>query len=224
MHYILTTGWEDGIADLTERLVCELASGKRVLWLVSGGSNILASVQIMNNISAHLSHGLGVMPADERYGPPGHSDSNWTQLMTAGFKSKQASLIRILESGTSFEQTAERYDQLANNAFGSYDIIVAQLGIGADGHLAGILPETVATRQTEALVVGYSSPPLRRLTLTFTALRRIDAAFAFAFGDVKQAALRSLHDLSLAIEVQPAQILKELPEAYIYSDQVDEDV
>ncbi len=60
MKYILTAGWDDGVADLTERLVKELAGRKRVLWLVSGGSNIPASVQIMDNISGSLSEHLSV--------------------------------------------------------------------------------------------------------------------------------------------------------------------
>src|SRR6185437_3559960 len=98
MKYILTAGWDDGMADLTERLVRELAGNKRVLWLVSGGSNIPASVQIMSNISTDLSRRLTVMLADERYGEPGHPESNWEQLEQAGFEGKNASLVRTLKA------------------------------------------------------------------------------------------------------------------------------
>jgi len=222
MQYILTAGWEDGVADLTERLVRELAAGKRVLWLASGGSNIPVSVQIIDNISPELRQNLSVMLADERYGQPGHNESNWEQLMQAGFKAKPATLLPVLQDGLSFEQTIARYNQLAEQAFSDHQVIIAQLGIGGDGHIAGIVPGSQAAAETKALVVGYQNPPLSRLSLTFPALRRVSASYTFAFGNTKHQALNLLRNQSLPLEQQPAQILKELPEAYIYSDQFGE--
>ncbi len=224
MKYILTAGWEDGIADLTERLVIELANDKRVLWLTCGGSNIQASVQIMDNISSELSRNLSVMLADERYGRPGHAQSNWTQLMQAGFDAKQATLLPVLQAGLNLAQTSSYYNKLAAKAIGDHEVIIAQLGIGQDGHIAGIKPDSLAANNTEALVVGYQDPPLVRLTLTFAGLRCINAAYAFAFGDAKRKALSLLQSHSLELTKQPAQILKQLPEAYVYNDQVGEHV
>lgn len=220
MQYILTTGWEDGVADLTERLVRELAEGKHVLWLTSGGSNIPASVQVMDNIPAEMKQNLSVMPADERYGQPGHDDSNWTQLMKAGFKPDKTTLLPVLQDDLSFEQTIENYNKLAEQAFDGHQLVIAQLGIGDDGHIAGILPGSPAAAETSALAVGYQSPPLSRLTLSFAALRRLDAAYTFAFGSTKHQALSTLQSQSLDLSDQPVQILKELGEAYVYSDQV----
>lgn len=224
MKYILTAAWDDGVADLTERLVRELAGGTRVLWLLSGGSNIPGSVQIMDNISAGLSKKLSVSLVDERYGEPGHIESNWTQLMQAGFKSKQATLLPVLRTGISFEQTVQTYNELIEKAFAGNDIIVAQLGIGPDGHVAGILPDSPAADEGKALVAGYEAPPLKRLTLTFAALRRITAAYVFAFGKPKQKTLVALRAGTLPLKRQPARILNDLTEAYMYSDQVGEHV
>lgn len=224
MKFILTAGWDDGIADLTEKLVRELAGGRSVLWLVSGGSNIPASVHIMDSIPSELSAKLSVMLADERYGPLGHADSNWAGLMQAGFKGDKATLLPTLKKGLDFGQTLERYNRLATQAFKVNEVIVAQLGIGDDGHIAGILPGSPATAQTDAMVVGYHSKPHARLTLSFAALRRVTTAYAFAFGNNKHEALSSLQKRSLPLDIQPAQILKKLPEAYLYSDQVGSDL
>ncbi len=65
---------------------------------------------------------------------------------------------------------------------------------------------------------------MTRLTLTFSALRQLTAAYVFAFGKPKQKTLMSLQKEALPLEQQPAQILNELPEAYLYSDQVGEHV
>jgi 6-phosphogluconolactonase/glucosamine-6-phosphate isomerase/deaminase len=223
MKYILTAGWDDGVADLTSRLVRELAGGRRVLWLTSGGSNIPSTVQIMDNIPPGQSKNLSVSLADERYGEPGHSDSNWAQLMQSDFKGKDAVLLPVLKPGNSFEETIISYNKLVEKAFADNDVIVAQLGIGSDGHVAGILPNSPATT-AKTLVAGYEDPPLKRLTLTFPALSRVTAAYVFAFGEPKRKALAELHDKALPPGKQPAQILNGLPEAYMYSDQVGEHV
>lgn len=222
MKYILTAGWDDGVADLTERLARELASGKRVLWLVSGGSNIPASVQVMDNIAAKLTKGLSVSLADERFGRPGHADSNWTKLTEAGFDGKQAKLLPVLRAGASFGQAVKDYEKLIEQAFADNDVMIAQLGVGPDGHIAGILPGSPAAAETEALVSGYEAPPLKRLTLTFPALRRLTAVYAFAFGEPKRQALLDIESGKSDTGSQPAQILNRLPEAYLYSDQVGE--
>lgn len=222
MKYILTAGWEDGIADLTQRLVRELASGKSVLWLTSGGSNIPASIQVMSNISADLSKNLSIMPADERYGELDHADSNWGQLIKSGFEPASAKLLPVLQAGLSFEKTIEHYQQMAADAFDQNDIIIAQLGIGPDGHIAGILPDSPATLENHELATGYEAPPLSRMTITFPAFRRLTAAYTFAFGDTKHEALQTLHDSDIDLAKQPSQILKQVGENYVYNDQVGE--
>lgn len=224
MKYILTAGWDDGIADLIARLVKELSGSKRVLWLTSGGSNITASVQVMDNIAAGQSRNLTVSLADERYGASGHKDSNWAQLMQAGFNGKNAKLLPVLEEGASFEEAIRNYNELVKQEYARNDIVIAQLGIGSDGHTAGILPKSPAAEEQTALVAGYENPPFKRLTLTFHALRQVTAAYAFAFGEPKQPALEKLQSGSAELRLQPAQILNELPEAYLYSDQVGEHV
>jgi 6-phosphogluconolactonase/glucosamine-6-phosphate isomerase/deaminase len=218
MKFILTSGWDDGIADLTARLAKELAAGKRVLWLVSGGSNIQPVVQVMDNVPADLTQYLTVLLADERYGDEGHADSNWAQVMKAGFKTADSRLLPVLQKGLDFEATLKHYNQLAEAAFANNDLVVAQLGIGSDGHIAGIMIDSPAAKEQATLVAGYQADDFKRLTLTFPALAKVSAAYVFAFGPAK--VLQLLHDKSVNLTEQPAQVLKKLPEAYIYNDQV----
>lgn len=222
MQFILTAGWEDGIADLTERLARELAQRKRVLWLVSGGSNIQASVEVMDNISADLSKNLTVLVADERFGAPGHADSNEAQLVASDFDLKNGTLLSVLQPDMSLEETVRHYNELAQKAFTDTDIVIAQLGVGGDGHIAGIMINSSEALNTSDFVVAIPSKPWDRLTLSFAGLRQITADYTFAFGEPKRATLQQLESQTIALNKQPAQILKELPEAYIYSDQVGE--
>jgi len=222
MQFIHATDWKDGATSLSRRLLQALSDGKRVLWLTSGGSNTIISVGIMDSISAELSRQLSIMPVDERYGKVGHSNSNWAQLMHAGLKPKAARTLPVLQPGLSFEETVQYYEQMATRAFDDADTVIAQLGIGQDGHIAGILPNSEATKEQTALVVGYQGQPYDRLTLTFPALKRVTTLYVFAFGANKHQALLSFKRDNLALDEQPAQILKQLPEVYVYNDQIEE--
>jgi len=222
MKYVLTAGWEDGIADLTQCLARELSAGKKVMWLLSGGSNIPASVEVMDKISASLSKNLTVSLADERYGEVDYVNSNWNQLITAGFEPKKATLEPVLKANFSFDETLERYKRIITDGRNNNDIVIAQLGIGDDGHIAGILPGSPAATEVTDMVCGYQSQPYLRLTITFPGLREVDTAYAFAFGNTKQATLTNLQTKLLPTIEQPAQILKEIPAAFLYSDQIGE--
>lgn len=221
MKFVPSTGWEAGVAELGRRLATELATGKHVLWIVSGGSNIASSVQIMATLPTEHTYLLSVMLGDERYGAANHPDSNWQQLMAAGFQPGQAKLLPVLQVDQDFDATAKHYEKMAKDAFSHNDSVIAQLGIGEDGHIAGILPNSPATNDTPNLVVAYQSEHYHRLSLSFNALRKISAAYTFAFGEAKKYTIQQLQKEERSIADQPAQILKELPEAYLYSDQLE---
>ena len=223
MLYVHTNGPKKGYTRLERQLIEELENGRRVLWLVCGGSNIAGIIQVMKNIPDRLTGGLVITLTDERYGPIGHADSNWRQLVDAGFEPKQAKTLPVLQPGMSLDETVEHYHELAHRAFDDADTVIATFGIGADGHIAGILPGSPAADEEEQWAAGYDGGSFQRLTLTFPALRHIDTAYALSFGEAKKAALTRLQSENLLIKDQPAQILKELPEVYLYSDQIKEE-
>ena len=208
--------------DITLRITSELEAGKNVLWIISGGSNIDASVTIMANIPKELHSLLTIALSDERYGPVGHADSNFQQLLDKGFDAQGASLIPVLQSDLSLIETSSAYGAVVQAEFGKANIIISQLGIGPDGHIAGILPDSPAVNVSDTLVTGYLSIPYQRVTMTFRALQAIDVNFSFAYGDNKLLALRQLLHEDLSLSQQPSQILKQLAEAYIYNEKGDE--
>lgn len=207
-----------GTVDLTKRLTDELTAGKRVLWLVTGGSNIPAAVEIMEHIPTPLTNLLSITLTDERYGEPGHDNSNWQQLIAAGFQGKEAVLLPVLISGASLEQVTQKYDELLAKQLANCDVAVGLFGMGADGHIAGILPGTKSTKAS-GLAFGYETKEFTRVTITFAAFEQLNAAYVLAFSKAKLPALTDLAK-NVSLNEQPAQILKKLPEAYVYNDQV----
>lgn len=197
-----------------------LQEGAQVLWLVSGGSNIPLEVGIMNSLPDDLTVHLTIMPIDERYGPEGHPNSNVKQLYDAGFYSKRAVFYAPLDSRP-LEETVANYARAVQVALDNTTRVIAQMGMGADGHVAGVLPGSPALTDPN-LVTAYQGPDYMRLTLSMTALRQVDEVYMFAYGHEKRAALDKLCDDFTSIEEQPAQVLRELKEVYIYNDQLEE--
>jgi 6-phosphogluconolactonase len=220
VQWIKNTDAAAGEMAIAGRLRAELAAGKRVLWLVCGGSNIASEIDIMNRISDELSTRLTIMLTDERYGAVGHQDSNSQQLLAGGFKAKQATFLPVLQD-LPLAETVTSYAATAQEQFAANDIIIAQFGIGPDGHIAGVLPGSPAVN-AEAWAAAYEAPPFTRITLTPPALSRIAVAYALVFGDGKREALTKLRDEDLPLAEEPSQILKRLPEAFVYNDQVAE--
>jgi 6-phosphogluconolactonase/glucosamine-6-phosphate isomerase/deaminase len=156
--------------------------------------------------------------SDERYGQVGHSDSNWHQLIETGFDFSGIKSLSILH-GESLEKTITDYAAAIEPVLKSAEYVISQFGLGEDGHIAGILPRSPATTAS-GLVTGYVAQPFTRVSVTFDVLRKVDAAYGFVFGPSKGKALHTLDDEILSVVEQPAQILREIPEVYIYQDVV----
>ena len=216
IHADASEGRHALLGDLCERL----RSGQRTLWLVPGGSNIPIVAAVMRQIPDELTPLLTVLLTDERYGDVGHPDSNAHQLRQAGFDPKQGTFLPVL-TGADLAPTVAAYERTIQEQFAANDVYIGQSGIGADGHIAGILPDSPAAHEEQAFVYGYPTGSYTRITLTFPALRRLSSAYCFVYGDTKRQALTQLQSQDLPLTVQPSQILKYIPQAYVYNDQVD---
>ena len=221
MHLLLSTDASDCTDAIYNRLASELDSSKNVLWFLTGGSNIAVDIEVMARLTDEQTENLTVTLTDERYVDYGHADSNWHQLLEGGFNAKQAREFPVLQADNeSLEQTTAIYASNLDVALQEADVVIGFYGLGGDGHIAGILPETSAV-DADGLAVGYVTDTFTRITSTFEVIRRCDVAYMYAGGAGKLEALQNLQS-ARSLREQPAQILKELSEAYIYNDQLGE--
>ena len=206
------------------RITAALHAGRKVFWLVCGGSNIPLAASAITIIAGECSDrelaNLTVGQTDERYGPVGHEDSNWRQMADNGFKFDHVGTLSFL-IGKSLAETAATYslkfDEISGAIAGARGLVIAQFGVGPDGHVAGILPHSPAVTDI-SLISGYEGQPYTRLTLTPMAFKRIDVAYTFVFGDSKRQAIKSLCEQDRPIAEEPCQLLKTIPESFLYSD------
>jgi len=219
MKFIKVKQFLDGVEPLHDRIMRDLADGKQVMWLVPGGSNIPLTVAVMAQLPDELTSHLTVMLTDERYGDIGHDDSNAHQLDESGFIPRQATVIPVLQAGLDIAETTRQYGIRFQEASQAADVIIGQFGMGSDGHIAGILPGSPAITSAD-YAAAYNTEQYDRITLTPKALLQLTTAYMFALGNEKLPALEALSKLNTPVAEQPAQLLKQLPEAYVYNDQI----
>lgn len=220
MRFIKTNNPDLGATDLANRISGELNAGNTVLWMICGGSNIPTAVEVLKLLNAslnspnNLKH-LTVTLTDERYGPVGHKDSNWQQLVDSGFDFTGINSFPVL-TGKELQQTVDEWSFKLEDALMSNQVTIAQFGIGPDAHIAGILPKSEATK-AKGIAFVYIGTPFTRITITFDVFKKISAAYVFAFGENKRKALTDLHIPSAKLDEQPCQVLRKVTEVVVYT-------
>jgi len=198
-----------------------------VLLMLSGGSalSLLAHV----DVSAFDSR-VTITTLDERFSTD-PLINNFSQIeQTSFYKKAVARGVLTLSTkigatdtlqgaGNRFEKQLRKWrDQ---NPEG---IIIATMGIGADGHTAGIFPgEHGVDFNAEVWVVGYTVPKevsqyTERITVTNTFLReQVHEVLVYAQSD-KEELLKSLAQPGCDPHHTPACIIKKVSKATLYTD------
>lgn len=217
MRFIIGSA-EDAAKHIAERLRTLLASGKSVLWLVSGGSNVFIQTAAMDMVPDSLSKNLTIMPVDERYGKYNNPNSVTTKLRKAGFDPKHAEWVDILEENLDPDETVSRFNQLLAREIAIGDYFFITLGMGADGHTAGILPHSPALLNSD-MAIYYKGHDFARITLCAdTIAQHSDEVVLSAFGDEKHDALHKLAGKDDQREVVPAMLLREVHNTTVFND------
>lgn len=203
---------------LFKRIDARLRMGQYVLLLVPGGSSIAVAVSLAkrfrdNGTPITL---LTVMLTDERYGPVGHKDSNLASLTDAGFSIPGACVHPVL-TGVSLDETTEVFLHTLQKALSTCSYRIGLFGIGADGHTAGILPDSVAVNAGN-IVASYRAGIFERITITPKGIRELDEVVAYAYGKEKWTTIITLLATGTSVAKQPAQSLKSIPNFTLFSD------
>ena len=199
--------------ELAERLEELLEIHDQVLWLVSGGSAVGIQADILHMLPAH-SGKLVILPVDERFGPYDHGDSNAAQLRAAGFGPE---LIDILAGSPSFADAVSLFTVKLRKLTKDSDYIFATLGMGADGHIAGALPGSLAVSSFD-MAAGYEGPDFTRFSATLAYLKKCDEIAVLVYGGSKAAALERLRENRESVIDLPAAALYGSGNVTIYNE------
>lgn len=214
----------DPVTDyLVEVLSEHLQKGQAVTWLVTGGSAIAVAVEVSKKLAGQDLANLSVTLTDERFVPMGNPDSNWQQLVDAGFNLPGAQLNPILNNKDS-TQTTFYYDEVLRKLLEGDGYKIGLFGMGPDGHVAALFPNFPQINEAEHYAVyleGSPKPPAMRMTMTIPAIQKLNEAVLFTRGKEKRPLIEELQE-DVPLSQQPAQILKSLPKLTIFNDQIGE--
>jgi 6-phosphogluconolactonase/glucosamine-6-phosphate isomerase/deaminase len=221
MEFLRIQDEKIGAKLLADKIGGYLEQDKKVLWLLSGGSNISISILVFqilkSKYSAIIKNNLAVTLTDERYGVVGHPDSNWQQLLEAGFDFSTIKSVPVLFD-LDLDETVKKFNKNYIELINWADITIGQFGLGADGHVAGVLPDTFGVTSNNT-ACGYDGGKFTRVTVTLNTIKNINIAFTFAFGEAKKDVIEILKSEKISLTHMPAQILKQVQESYLYTDQ-----
>jgi 6-phosphogluconolactonase len=195
-------------ARLVTALVDAQAARGRASVVLTGGGIGIASLHELAASPARDAidwAALDVWWGDERFLPSGHHERNETQAREALLDAVDVEPTRVHPmppsdgpDGDDVDAAAQSYaDLLARSArpedhapVPAFDVLL--LGVGPDGHVASLFPETPALHD-ERLVVpvrGAPKPPPTRLSLAFAAINSAREVWLIAAGEEKAGAVR----------------------------------
>lgn len=201
------------VADVIRKHIFD---GERVLWLLSGGSGAAVALNTSKELMDLDLSRLFVSMTDERFGEVGHKDENWQQLLDAGLQLPGANLYRPLTMQDVEKTTADFNDWLSEQ-LKKADYKIGIFGIGTDGHTAGIKPHSRAVTSPN-LASSFVGDDFERITITFNTIKQLDEVIIQASGPDKKPIIDSLLHKNIPLDNQPAQILKQVPTATIYTN------
>jgi len=201
---------------------------KEILLMFSGGS----ALKVLDFIDISLlSERITISVVDERFSM-NPKVNNFCQLEQRKFfdacLEKGCAIVgtrihkgeTITQATINFEAQLRKWRQYHKRGF-----IISLLGMGEDGHTAGVLPFPESPRLFNDLfldpewIASYEGPDYLRFTTTLTFLKeQIDLAIVYVQGSKKKEALEKLRNSGLSIQQVPAKVFQEMKEVVVCTD------
>jgi 6-phosphogluconolactonase/glucosamine-6-phosphate isomerase/deaminase len=204
-------------SNTAKELLYEITDAGTLLFL--SGGNTPAVLYSMMAAERRLAIGAAAM-VDERYGKPMHENSNELMIKKSGlmdyFKRQKIPFYRILDKDQNLANSAFRYNETVGSLFSRYPKSVAILGVGEDGHLAGIAPNRpdfsnpLFSADCSSQLVSFFEDPYvfgQRVTMTTKGLSMLNILIVLVFGEKKKDALSRLFKRGPVAKV-PSRFLK----------------
>ena len=177
---------------LSNLIINEINKSKKNSFTIglSGGSTPKITYSLLKNDIQDLSK-IIFWTVDERWVPRDDEYSN-QKMLNSFFADSAAKILEVEYSGLSAERDANKYASKLENNITNFDTVI--LGVGEDGHIASLFPDTVAVNDTENFYVSNEVNILSkwRVTATFKLLKEVDNVYLLVTGNNKKEILKSI--------------------------------
>ena len=177
---------------LSNLIINEINKSKKNSFTIglSGGSTPKITYSLLKNDIQDLSK-IIFWTVDERWVPREDEYSN-QKMLNSFFADSTAKILEVDYSGLSAERDANKYATKLEKNITNFDTVI--LGVGEDGHIASLFPDTVAVNDTENFYVSNEVNILSkwRVTATFKLLKEVDNVYLLVTGNNKKEILKSI--------------------------------
>lgn len=211
-----------------EELSAWARNGARYCVAFSGGriaKRFFAAVEERARDRADFQGNVHFFWADERCVPPTDSESNFAiarDLLLAPLRVPSDRIHRIRGEIAPERAAAEAEAEVCRiaplNGSGQPVLDLAFLGMGEDGHVASLFPDTPEVTDGEAVYVPVvaAKPPRKRISINYSTLAAAREVWVLASGAGKEEALRA--SLSRKGKTPLARVIQLRPKTLIFSD------
>ena len=218
MQEIIVSSPAEGIQKAKELLYHKVTPDSALF--LSGGSTPKPLYEQLAHERKLYPRAVGMI--DERYGKPMHENSNEKMIADSGFLpylySIHCPVYHMLKEDTPMKELLAAYDKRLIALVMNIPHKLAIMGIGTDGHIAGIAPNRddfhnpIFDEKDITLVNSFTDEKGSfgtRITLTFDGLSLMDEFIILAFGENKKEALRKMKEQGTEQEVPARFFLRE---------------
>lgn len=165
---------------------------------------------------------------DERIVPLDHAESNFGGLNQQLFSTlvEQGAIAPnqlhpLSITAASAQSDCQHYMRELEQFSGRFDVVV--LGMGEDGHIAGLFPHHPALDQPGRAFIPFSDspkPPPERVTASRELVTAASLGVLLALGEAKRAAWKSFLSHSVTVDECPAKMVEAMERCVVVSDLV----
>lgn len=163
---------EKAAEELRRILIVALKNPGIITVALSGGNSPLPVYEKLSKFHLDWTR-ITFFLVDERCSSVDSSDNNYKNIKSVFFDHIESKAYPVIINGKSYQECVKEYKKnmlnhfLITNNTPSFDLIV--LGMGTDGHIASLFPNTEALQEKEDLVVLNKVPQLNteRITMTY---------------------------------------------------------
>lgn len=214
----------------------QAATGRAHLVLTGGGigTAVLTALAQTPGRDAVDWSALDIWWGDERFLPTGHPERNETGARVALLDLVPVDPVRVHpipgpDQVSSPQESADAYAALLaaaarpedHGSVPAFDVLM--LGIGPEGHVASVFPESPSVYEQQRMVVavtGCPKPPPTRVTMTLPAINSARQAWILASGESKARAVRLMLEPGAGPLQVPASAVRGRDQTLLLVDQV----
>lgn len=192
-------------AEVIKKLIENLLKNKEKISIaLSGGNSPLPIYKKLIQYNLQWDK-ISFFLVDERCVSNSSNQSNYGNIKKSFGNHTSLNIFPIIDESTPFIESANRYQKLIlenvfiANDIPRFDLII--LGMGIDGHIASLFPDTKALTEKDKFIVLNEVPQLnsKRITMTYPLIENAKKIILISKGKEKKAIILKAQNLNLPI-------------------------